>query len=180
MQNFRLNVYTVYLFWHRYGLHYNVLSGISFSRSKRVNGKIICLCTRSEENLFVRKISSLVLLRLLSYASSWRRREEDEESVKIIFTCISYLMWHFHPIFCMQLLFYMFFTLMSLKDRLRLKLKVKTKISLCMAIMLDHPWQSYIHSTTILCDTCWTTCTCVFTFAPLWCPSLSLSFLSSL
>ena len=42
----------------------------------------------------------------------------------------------------MQLLFYMFFPLMSLKDRLRLKLKVKTKISLCMAIMLDNPWQS--------------------------------------
>ena len=38
--------------------------------------------------------------------------------------------------------FYMFFTLMSLKDRLRLKLKVKTQISLCMAIMLDNPWQS--------------------------------------
>ena len=29
-----------------------------------VKGKIICLCTRSEENLFARKISSLVLLRL--------------------------------------------------------------------------------------------------------------------
>ena len=28
---------------------------------------------------------------------------------------------------------------MSLEDRLRLKLKVKTNISLCMAIMLDHP-----------------------------------------
>ena len=39
----------------------------------------------------------------------------------------------------MQFLFYMFSTLMSLEDRLRLKLKVKT---LCMAIMLDHPWQS--------------------------------------
>ena len=33
----------------------------------------------------------------------------------------------------------MFSTSMSLEDRLRLKLKV---ISLCMAIMLDHPWQS--------------------------------------
>ena len=31
---------------------------------------------------------------------------------------------------------------MYLEDRLRLKLKVKTEISLCMAIMLDHPWQS--------------------------------------
>ena len=40
--------------------------------------------------------------------------------------------------FCMQLPFYMFSTSMSLEDRLRLK----TNISLCMAIMLDHPWQS--------------------------------------
>ena len=47
-----------------------------------------------------------------------------------------------HRIVCMQLLFYMFSTLISLKDRLRLKLKVKTEISLCMAIMLDRPWQS--------------------------------------
>ena len=45
-------------------------------------------------------------------------------------------------IFIILLLFYMFSTLMSLKDRLRLKLKVKTEISLCMAIMLDNPWQS--------------------------------------
>ena len=35
-----------------------------------------------------------------------------------------------------------FSTLMSFKVRLRLKLKVKTEISLYMAIMLDHPWQS--------------------------------------
>ena len=45
-----------------------------------------------------------------------------------------------------------FSTLMSLKDRLRLKLKVITEISLCMAIMLDHPGYPYIHSTTVLCD----------------------------
>ena len=68
--------------------------------------------------------------------------EEDEESVKIMFTCISYLMRYFHPIFCMLLLFYLLSTLMSFKVRLRLKLKVKTEISLCMAIMLDHPRQS--------------------------------------
>ena len=77
MQNFRLNVYTVYLFWHRYRLHYNVLSGqiiISFSRSKGVNGKIICLCTSLDENLFTCKMSGPKLLRLLSYASSWRRK----------------------------------------------------------------------------------------------------------
>ena len=63
----------------------------------------------------------------------------------------------------MQLFFYLFSTLMSLEDRLRLNLKVKTEISLCMAIMRDHPWQSrttvlcdignpYIHGTTVLCD----------------------------
>ena len=34
-QNFRFNVYTAYLFCLRHSLHYNVLSGLSFSRSKR-------------------------------------------------------------------------------------------------------------------------------------------------
>ena len=62
----------------------------------------------------------------------------------------------------MQLLFYLFSTLMALEDRLRLKLKVKTEISLCMAIMLDHAPMAIpiytvlpycvIHSTTVLCD----------------------------
>ena len=57
----------------RYGLHYNVLLEviiISYTRSKRVNGKIICLCTSSDENLFTCKISGQKLLRILSYASS--------------------------------------------------------------------------------------------------------------
>ena len=79
---------------------------------------------------------------MLLHEEAEAEEDEDEESVKIMFTCISYLMRYFHPIFCMQLLFYLFSTLMSLEDRLRLKLKVKTEISLCMAIMLDHPWQS--------------------------------------
>ena len=79
---------------------------------------------------------------LLHEEAEAEEEDEDEESVKIMFTCISYLMWYSHPIFCMQLLFYLFSTLMSLEDRWRLKLKVKTEISLCMAIMLDHPWQS--------------------------------------
>ena len=48
----------------------------------------------------------------------------------------------FIPFFACSYFFYLFSTLMSLEDRLRLKLKVKTEISLCMAIMLDHPWQS--------------------------------------
>ena len=67
MDNSRFNVYM-------HGLpvltfHYNVLSGLIIIRSKRVNGKIICLCTRSEETIHM-QISSLVLLWLLSYASS--------------------------------------------------------------------------------------------------------------
>ena len=58
---------------HRYSLHYNVLSGqiiISLSRSKGINGTIICLCTSSDENLFTCKISGQKLPRILSYASS--------------------------------------------------------------------------------------------------------------
>ena len=47
-------------------LHYNVLSSVF----QEVKGKIMCLCTRSEDNLFACKISSLVLLQLLSYTSS--------------------------------------------------------------------------------------------------------------
>ena len=44
--------------------------------------------------------------------------EEDEESVKSCLTCISYLVGQFHTIFCMQLLFDMFSTLMPLEVRL--------------------------------------------------------------
>ena len=79
----------------------------SYPGSKRVNGKIICLCTRMEENLFTCKISDLVLVMLL---------HEDDESVKIILNGISYLVSYFHLIFCMQLPFYMFSTLMSLEN----------------------------------------------------------------
>ena len=56
----RFVVHTDYQLCHRYDLHYNVLSGpiIScFTRSKRVNEQIICLCTSSEENWFTCKIS---------------------------------------------------------------------------------------------------------------------------
>ena len=123
-QNFRLNVHTVFLFWHRYSLHYNVLSGpiiIIFSRSKGVK-KIICLCTSSDEILFTCKISGPKLPRLLSYASSWRSRRRRW----ITFTCISYLMWHFHPIFCMQLLFLHVLHLDVIRSHIELKLKVKT------------------------------------------------------
>ena len=57
-----------------------------------------------------------------------------------------------------------------LRRQIELKLKVKTEISLCMAIMQNNPLPSlYIHSTTVLCDTCtvymYTVCThVVFTY----------------
>ena len=67
----------------------------------------------------------------------------------------------FIQFFCMQLLLYMFSTLMSLEDRSRLKLKVKTNMYgynagppmaiLSIHIMLAHQGYFYIHSTTILC-----------------------------
>ena len=44
--------------------------------------------------------------------------EEDGQSVKIMFTCISHLLSYFYPVFCQLLLFHMFSTLMSLEDRL--------------------------------------------------------------
>ena len=69
---------------------YNVLSGliiIIFSRSKRVNKNIICLCTRSDGNLLTCKISSSLELQLVRFVFSKEEEDEkeDEESVKIMF-----------------------------------------------------------------------------------------------
>ena len=119
MQNFRLNVYMVYLFWHRYS------QCIVRTDNHLVNGKIICLCTSSDENLFTCKISGPKLLQLLSYASSWRRWRRWRRRWRI---CENHIYLYFtpHVFFCMQLFFYLLSTLMSFKVRLRLKLKVKT------------------------------------------------------
>ena len=61
-----------------------------FTRHKRVNKQTICLCTSSEENL--RFIGAIVG----GMVGSLFPKEDDEEeehgqSVKIMFTCISYL-----------------------------------------------------------------------------------------
>ena len=93
------------------GMAYIIMGMIitSFSSSKRVK-KIICLCTRLEENLFTCKISSSLELWLVRFVFS---KKDDEESVKIMF----YL--YFVPrviIFCMQLLFDMFSTLMPFTE----------------------------------------------------------------
>ena len=100
----------------------------SFSRSKRVNRKIICLCTRSEENPFTCRSSTAMVIELCFFMKKMKKMK----NVKVLYTCISYLV----IIFAMQLPFYMFSTLMSLRRQIE-----ETEISLCMAIMLDHPWQ---------------------------------------
>ena len=51
---------------------------IIFSRSKRVNKNIICLCTRSDGNLLTCKISSSLELPLVRFVFS--KEEEDEEA----------------------------------------------------------------------------------------------------
>ena len=62
------------------------------------------------------------MLWLVRFAFSKEEEEDEDEehgqSVKIVFTCISHLLRYFHLLFCMQLLFHMFSTLMSLEDRL--------------------------------------------------------------
>ena len=60
------------------------------------------------------------MLWLVSFAFS--KEEDDNEheehgkSEKIMFTCILHPVIYFHPSFCMQLLFHMFSTLMSLEE----------------------------------------------------------------
>ena len=115
-------LYVYYLFWHKHDLHYNVLSGliiIIFSRSKRVKGKIMCLCTNSDENLFKSKISGSKLLWLLRYASSWRRWRRICEIM--FYPFISYLVWYFHWVFCIQLLFLHVFHLDVIKRQIEIE-----------------------------------------------------------
>ena len=64
--------------------------------------------------------------------------EEDEESIYLYFIPHATLSFSFlHAVTFLHVLH-----LDALRGQMRLKLKVKTNISLCMAIMLDHPWQS--------------------------------------
>ena len=72
----------------------------------------MCLCTRSDGNVLTCKFSSSLKLWLVRFVFS-KEEDEDEESVKNMFTCISYLARYFHTISSMQLLFDMFSTLMS-------------------------------------------------------------------
>ena len=75
----------VYLFGHKYCLNYNVLLGLIIRSDnhrflKRVNGKIIYLCTRSDGNLLTLKfIGSMV---------SEFRVFKDEEPGKYMFSRI--------------------------------------------------------------------------------------------
>ena len=89
---------------YRYRLHYIVLSGLSFSRSKGLYAYALDRkkpCSHAE--------FSLVLLRLLSCTSSWHEEDEDddEESVKsyLLVLHISYdIFIHFSYLFTCSLL----------------------------------------------------------------------------
>ena len=59
--------------------------------------------------------------------------QEDEECVKI---CISYLVWYFHFLHAVT-----FLHVLYLDVQIEIETESKNEISLCMAIMLDHPWQ---------------------------------------
>ena len=62
-------------------LHYNVLLGviiISFSRSKRVNGKIISLCTRSEENPCACKSSTATVFELRFFMKKIKKMKKKK------------------------------------------------------------------------------------------------------
>ena len=118
MQNFRSTVHMVHLFDISMACIVRT-DNHHISRSKRVNKEIICLCTRSDENLFTCKISrslelwlvrfvfskeneeSVKIMRKSAYMQNssslelWLVRfvfskEEEEESVKIMFTCSLY------------------------------------------------------------------------------------------
>ena len=113
-----------------YSLHYNVLSGliiISFSRSKRVNGKIICLCTRSEKNLFSCKMSKSSTTAVIELRFFTKKKKMKMKNLHFISHVI------FSSNFLHAVTFYKFSTLTSLEDRLRLKLKTKTNMYGCNA-----------------------------------------------
>ena len=88
------------------------------------------------------------MLWLVSFAFSKEEEEEDDEeeeeehgqSVKIMFACISYLI--FSSNFLLVVTFSHVLHLDVLRRQIELKLKVKTEISLCMAIMQNHPLPS--------------------------------------
>ena len=89
------------------------------------------------------------MLWLVNFAFSKEEEEEEEEedeeeeehgqSVKIMFACISYLL---SSNFLLVVTFSHVLHLDVLRRQIELKLKVKTEISLCMAIMQNHPLPS--------------------------------------
>ena len=83
------------------------------------------------------------MLWLVSFAFSKEEEAEEQhgQSVKIMFACISYLV-IFSSNFLLIVTFPHVLHLDVLRRQIELKLKVKTEISLCMAIMQNHPLPS--------------------------------------
>ena len=73
-----------------------------------------------------------------------KKKEEEEhgQSVKIVFTCIPHPLRYFPPIFLHAVTFSHVLHLDVFRRQIELKLKVIIEISLCMAIMQNHPLPS--------------------------------------
>ena len=65
------------------------------------------------------------------------KKQKQKKMKMIMFICISYLV-----IFSSHFLHAVIFLPVLHLDVLRRQIETETEISLCMAIMLDHPWQS--------------------------------------
>ena len=88
------------------------------------------------------------MLWLVSFAFSKEEEEEDEEEERTWTICENYVYLYFTPpvIFSSNFLLVVTFShvldLDVLRRQIELKLKVRTEISLCMAIMQNHPLPS--------------------------------------
>ena len=79
---------------------------------------------------------------LVSFAFS-KKEEEHGQSVKIMFTCISYLVWYFIP-FLQAVIFSHVLHLDDIRSQIELKLKAHQNF-LCIAIMQNNHCHPYIH-----------------------------------
>ena len=98
-------------------------------------------CTRFNGNLFTCRISSSLVLWLVSSDCFQKKMKKKMKNMANILFCTSS-----NNIVTFSHVLHL--DIIRRQDR-----KVKTEISSCMAIMLDHTHGNpYIHSTTVLCD----------------------------
>ena len=150
MPNFRLNVYPVYLFWHRYSLHYNVLSGliiISFSRSKRyINYMPMHYIGRKPVRMQNFKCSSTATVIELCFFM--KKMMNKEKKMKNLWNHI-YLYFIPHVTFSSNFLHAVTFLHVLHFDVLRRQIKIETESIFPYTTTHGIP---YVHSTIVLCD----------------------------